>query len=218
MLKLTWMRRRSLAVAGACAATLCTAAPALAADPPPPPSNGPAAVMAKVTWGSTLECAAPQYAQTLAGFGDRRWYVQAPGGDFSSASAGGWQFSGGASLVADSHDGDALDLPAGSVAVSPAMCVDLSYPTARMWARNVSGKANVNVGVAYAGTKTATAPHWVGGLKPASSAWTLSKDFAVQPQTAGKADGWRMVAFVFVADKGGDARIDDFYVDPRFRT
>jgi hypothetical protein len=218
MLNLTWIRRRTLAAAGAgaCAATLCLVGPALAADPPPPPpANAPATVLATVTWGSSAECAAPQFQQSLAGFGDKRWYVHAPGGDFDSAGAAGWQFTGGARLTPDSHDGNALDLPAGSVAVSPAMCVDLSYPTARVWVRNAAGKANVTVGVAYAGTKTATVPHWVGAVKPASSAWSLSKDLAVQPQTAGKSGGWRLVAFVFVADKGGDARIDDFYVDPR---
>jgi hypothetical protein len=220
MLTLKWIRRRSLAAAGAgaCAATLSLAAPALAADPPPPPPNAPATVVADVTWGSALECAAPEFSQSLAGYGDKRWYVHAPGGDFNSDSAAGWQFGGGASLVPDSHDGEALELPAGSVAVSPAMCVDLTYPTARMWARNVRGKAKVTVGVAYAGTKTARAPHWVGDLKPASSDWSLSHDFKVEPQTAGKKSGWRLVAFVFVADKAGDARIDDLFVDPRFRT
>jgi hypothetical protein len=220
MLKLKWIRRRSLAVAGAgaCAAALCLAGPALAADPPPPPAppaNAPATVLATVTWGSALECAAPEFAQSLSGFGDHRWYVHAPGGDFDSAAAAGWQFHGGASLVEDSHDGAALDLPAGSVAVSPAMCVDLTYPTARMWSRNAAGKAKVTVGVAYAGTKTATTPHWVGDLTPAAKGWSLSKDFHVEPQTAGKNDGWRLVAFVFVADKGGEARIDDVFVDPR---
>ena len=124
--------------------------------------------------------------------------------------------TGGARIVDDSHGGAALDLPAGAVAVSPAMCVDLTYPTARTWFRNVTGKAKVTLGVAYAATRTATQPRWVGKLDDKSAAWTLSKDFNVDPDIAGKASGWRHVAFVFVSDKGGDARIDDFFVDPRF--
>ena len=155
-------------------------------------------------------------SQPFADSGDKRSYVTAPGGDFGAADAQGWQLYGGAAVVADSHAGQALDLPAGSVAVSPAMCVDLDYPTARLWLRAQSRHTKVTVGVAYAGTKTATKPHWVGDLDAKSAAWQLSHDFAVHPDLAGKKSGWREVAFVFVADKDGGARIDDLYVDPRF--
>jgi hypothetical protein len=118
--------------------------------------------------------------------------------------------------VADSHGGGALDLPAGAVAISPALCVDLTYPTARTWFRNVVGTSKVTVGVAYAGTRTATRPRWTAQLVGTSSAWRLSGDIDVRPQIGGIAFGWRQVAFVFVADRAGGARIDDFFVDPRF--
>jgi hypothetical protein len=215
MLKLTFMRGRSLAAgAAACAASLCLAAPALAADPVPAPADAPSRIVAQTSWASLAECNAPDLSQPFANVGDKRSYVSAPGGDFDSAQQG-WQLYGGASVVAEGHAGAALSLPAGSVAVSPAMCVDLDYPTARMWLRGETGHPKVTVGVAYAGTKTATRPHWVGGLDAKPGAWQLSHDFAVHPDLAGKASGWRQVAFVFVADKGGNAQIDDFYVDPR---
>jgi hypothetical protein len=217
MLEMNLTRRaRSLAAAGvaACAAALSLSAPALADVTAP--AGGPTAILAKTTWGSTSECVAPQFTRPFAAFGDLRSYVLAPGGDFANGAAG-WQLTGGARIVADSHGGAALDLPAGAVAVSPAMCVDLTYPTARTWLRNVTGKANVTIGVAYAATKTATKPRWVAKLQPKSTAWALSGDFDVRPEIGGKAYGWRQVAFVFVADKAGGARVDDFFVDPRFR-
>jgi hypothetical protein len=219
MPNLTSMRRpRSLVATSvaACAAALSLSAPALAADPVPAPADAPSRIVAETTWASVAECRSPDLTQPFTALGDKRSYVTAPGGDFSSAGAQGWQLYGGASVVADSHSGEALNLPAGSVAVSPAMCVDLDYPTARLWLRADDGHPKVTVGVAYAGTKTATRPHWVGGLDAKSAAWQLSHDFAVHPDLAGKKSGWREVAFVFVAGKDGDARIDDFFVDPRF--
>jgi hypothetical protein len=214
-MKLT-RRLRSLAAAGAaaCAGALALSAPALADETAP--VGGPTTVLANVTGGSVAECVAPQFSHPFAAFGDWRSYVLAPGGDFA-AGAPGWQLAGGARVVADTHGGNALDLPAGAVAVSPAMCVNLSYPTARTWFRNVTGKSKVTVGVAYAGTRTATKPRWVGKLEGKTSAWALSGDFDVRPEIAGRTDGWRQVAFVFVSDKAGGARIDDFFVDPRFR-
>jgi hypothetical protein len=211
-MKLT-RRARTLAATGAaaCAATLALSAPALADVDAP--ANGPASIVANTTWRSTAECGAPDFSHPFAAFGDTRNYVPAPGGDFSSA--GGWQLSGGASVVAETHNGGALNLPAGAVAVSPAMCVDLTYPTARTWFRDVTGKSHLTIGVAYAGTKTATKPRWVGKLDANTASWAPSKDFDVRPEIGGKAYGWRQVAFVFVADKAGGARIDDFFVDPR---
>ena len=39
---------------------------------------------------------------------------------------------------------------------------------------------------------------------------------SMKPELAGKADGWRMVAFVLVAGGNNDEfQITDFYVDPR---
>jgi len=206
-------RARSLAAVGAaaCAGALATSAPALADVDAP--ANGPAAIVASTTWASTAECGTPDFSHPFAAFGDYRNYVPAPGGDFSSPAGG--QLSGGASVVADTHRGGALNLPSGAVAVSPAMCVDLTYPTARTWFRDVTSKSHVTIGVAYAGTKTATKPRWVGKLDANTATWALSNDFDVRPEIGGKASGWRQVAFVFVSDKAGGARIDDFFVDPR---
>ena len=51
-----------------------------------------------------------------------------------------------------------LDLPSGSKAVSPTICVTSSYPTARTMVRNVIGAEGVFFYVSYAGTKTWATP------------------------------------------------------------
>jgi len=107
-------------------------------------------------------------------------------------------------------------MPSGSTAVSPVMCVDMTYPTARLWARTLGGDGDVSVSVSYAGTKTELSPQEVGHVKGDRQRWRLSGDLQIKPQLAGKADGWRKVAFVLEAGgKTGQFQVDDFYVDPR---
>ena len=129
----------------------------------------------------------------------------APGGDFNSLDGGGWQLAaGGADIIQEADpDGSStrvLALPSGAVAVSPTMCVDLDYPTARAWVRNAVGGGDVDISVVYDAGKTANVPKEVGhlhGTKKAS--WGLSPDVKIQPQLAGKEAGWRRVAFVLSA-------------------
>ena len=56
-------------------------------------------------------------------------------------------------LVVASTDKDdnkhSLKIPAGGSAVSPAMCVDLHYPTLRLMAKPEQGRGQLNVEVAY---------------------------------------------------------------------
>ena len=50
------------------------------------------------------------------------------------------------------------NLPSGSQAVSPVMCVDNGYQTARTEVRDVVGSEGVVFAVAYEGTNTWTSP------------------------------------------------------------
>jgi hypothetical protein len=204
------VRRVSQVIGLALTVAFASASPALADDE----------VTVQTTSASIQECQDPTFVQPFTGLKDNRHYVLAPGGDFSDPSGAGWQFDGGAQIVDDMRpDGTAggvLAMPSGSVATSPVMCVDMNYPTARMWVRKLTGDGDVKVSVAYVGSKTASAPKEVGKVHGHGKAWGLSDDVKIKPELAGKYDGWRKVAFVFVAGgNDGDFRIDDFYVDPR---
>jgi hypothetical protein len=217
----TWNRPgRLLGVAAvtACAA-LSLGTTAALADSPVDPDGG---VAAQTTYASQLECQTPSLLQPFADFKDNRNYVLAPNGDFSDASGGGWQLADGARIVnttrPDGTTGNALDLPSGGVAVSPTMCVDLDYPTARAWVRNVAGDGGVDVSVVYDAGKEAHKAHKAGHVhgRAHDPSWSLSADVKVQPQLAGKQQGWRRVAFVLAGTgKGGESEVHGFFVDPR---
>lgn len=203
-------RRAGIALL-ACVASAVAAAPARADDD---------ALVADTTTASQQECVAPVFTQPFAELKDSRDYVLAPGGDFSDASGAGWQLLGGAHIVTDEAPdgtvGGSLLMPSGSTAVSPVMCVDMSYPTARLWARTLDGDGDVAFSVSYAGTKTALKPHGVGHVKGDHGRWKLSGDVHIKPELAGKDAGWRKVAFVLTAGgHDGTFQVDDLYVDPR---
>jgi hypothetical protein len=204
------VRRASLLASLTLAAAMVSAAPAMADD----------GLVASTTSASQQECMAPVLSQPFSDLKDNRHYVLAPGGDFSSPTGAGWQFFGGAHIANDTtpngNAGGTLEMPSGSSAVSPVMCVDMTYPTARLWARTLGGDGDVSISVSYAGTKTELAPQEVGHVKGDRQRWKLSGDVQIKPQLAGKADGWRKVAFVLEAGgKTGQFQVDDFYVDPR---
>jgi len=184
------------------------------------PAMADEGLVADTTAASQQECQAPVLSQPFSDLKDTRNYVLAPGGDFSDPSGAGWQFSGGARVMddprPDGSDGGTLYMPSGSTAVSPVMCVDMTYPTARMWAQTLGGDGDVTVSVSYAGTKTELKPQDVGHVRGEKGRWKLSGDVHIKPELAGKDTGWRKVAFVLTAGgKTGQFQIDDIYVDPR---
>jgi len=161
-------------VAGFCLVLLgLSAAPALAAGSPPT---------------TPTSCEGQTFSQPFTAQNDFNYYTLVPGGEFNSASEG-WTLSRGAQIVQTTRPnaatGGVLNLPSGSRAVSPPVCVTLQYQTARVWVRNVRGAAAVTVGVAYAGTPTATNPKAVGQVHGQQSSWTLSEPFNLEPQIAG---------------------------------
>jgi hypothetical protein len=199
-------RSRSLSVCG----LLTTAVVFMAASP---------ALAQKVdesdmAWGDTSTCVAPTPTQPFLSAGDSNWYTLAPGETPGSFDGGGWTLSAGASIQAGQNStGSVLDLPSGSQAISPPMCVSTDYPTARTMARNVSGTQSVQVLVAYAGAKSESKAQNVGAVG-GQSAWTLSDAFNIDP---GDLPGWQLVRFTFVGSKKSDTQVYDFYVDPHMR-
>lgn len=167
----------------------------------------------------TSSCSTQPFSQPFQSFRDSNWYTLAPGQTSSGFDGGGWTLSGGARItptqLQDGRSGSVLDLPSGSKATSPAICVTSDYPTARTRVRNVVGSEGVGFYVSYAGTRTWDAPQDTGSVHGDRNIWTLSNRINVQP---GRTPGWQLVRFILVA-KGtrSDFHLYDFYVDPRMK-
>jgi hypothetical protein len=207
---------RAMSLLAAVVASLALASPAFAEELPAEETSQEVAV--EQTAATTQTCQDPTLVQPFTTFGDVRDYVLAPFGDFEHATLDGWTLEGGAGPVADEDGNGALGLPAGSTATSPAMCIDLNYPTVRFFVRNMlDDDADLKVQVMYVDHEKAYKPHDVKKLK-AGRGYGLTKDIKIDPQRGGKEAGWRRIAFRFVAAKDkGDFRVDQLYVDPRLR-
>jgi hypothetical protein len=179
---------------------------------------GPA-MAATYTPVDTSACSAPQFTQPFLSLRDSNWYTLVPGQSVNSFQGTGWTLNGAAHIASSSLSGggtgSVLDLPSGSSAVSPPMCVSSDYPTARTMVRDVVGSEGVHISVAYAGTKTAAQPQDVGQVHGTQSAWTASNPFNVHP---GNLPGWQLVQFTLTpGGKSSDFQIYNFWVDPRMK-
>jgi hypothetical protein len=165
-------------------------------------------------------CTYPELAQTFSWARDPNWYFQAPGQTDGSFVGDGWKLRNGAQVVsttlADGSAGQVLDLPSGSRAVSPTMCVDSGFKTARTMVRNVVGGEGVQFFVSYDGTNTWTQPKGTGQVHGDKADWTLSSPVNLQPSST---PGWQLVRFSFIAGgKTSEFQIYDLYVDPRMKS
>jgi hypothetical protein len=173
--------------------------------------------LASTTTVNTSSCPAPTLSQPFLSVGDSNWYTLTPGQSADNFGGDGWTLSGGAQIettqLADGTTGQVLDLPSGSEAVSPVMCVDDGYQTARTEVRDVVGSEGVFFYVSYEGTETWTKPKNTGQVHGQQTSWTLSDPVNVQPSNT---SGWQLVRFTFVAGgKTSDFQIYNFWVDPR---
>jgi hypothetical protein len=164
------------------------------------------------------DCSAPTLTQPFLSWGDQNYYALAPGQDPGSFNGTGWTLTRGASVVtttlADGSTNTVLDLPSGSRAVSPTMCVDSTYPTARAMVRDVGGPGGVGFLASYQNTSGWNYPQftaWIGGTPGAD--WTPSNPINLQPSTM---PGWQLARFTFVAAgvTGSEFQLYNFYVDP----
>jgi hypothetical protein len=207
------LRARMVAACGiaSCLVAAVSAAPAMAG--PSSYDDGPAGI-------DRTACAYPQLAQSLSWARDSNWYFQAPGQSGDGFVGDGWKLQNGAQVVtttlADGSSGQVLDLPSGSRAVSPTMCVDSGFRTARTMVRNVVGGEGVQFFVAYDGTNTWTQPKGTGQVHGDKSDWTLSAPVNLQPSST---PGWQLVRFSFIAGgKTSDFQIYNLDVDPRMKS
>ena len=164
-------------------------------------------------------CPAQPASQPFAPWGDAAQYVAVAGGDFESGAAG-WSLTGGAAVqsgnepfhVGSAADQQSLDLPAGSAAELPPVCIDIGHPTLRLFARNTGSPLatmTVSVGtLSLLGLRVWTPV----GVVTGGPDWAPSQPVPVVVnllQLTGGSD----VVFRF-APAGGDWSIDDVYVDP----
>src|SRR5208283_710883 len=102
---------------------------------------------------STAGCASPALTEPFSAFGDANQYALVPGESADSFTGSGWKLLGGAKLITsklyDGTSGSVLDLPSGSIAISPATCVTSSYTNVRTMVRNLASSAGTTMYVSY---------------------------------------------------------------------
>jgi hypothetical protein len=155
-------------------------------------------------------------------------YTLAPGGDFETGAAG-WQLSGGAKIASGNESyylsgsgTRSLQLPAGSSATSPPMCVGLILPVVRFVTQGGAALSTLKVEAVWTDTSNTQrslvlAPGVVGG----SSGWVPTLPLL---QLGGVVNALTLnglttqMSFRFTPKAGllgtGTWRIDDIYVDP----
>jgi hypothetical protein len=184
-----------------------------------------APAQAATTPVNTSMCSTPALSQQFLSWQDTNWYALAPGERADQFTGAGWMLSGGAKIVtttlADGTTNSVLDLPGGSQAVSPTICLTSAYPEARMMVNTVSGSNGGNVGfsVSYAGTTSATTPTQTGTFKTTgnqgvSGDWMLTQPVNLQPSST---PGWQpmQVTLAPTGPKKADFQIYNLYLDPR---
>ncbi|MFL5822832.1 MAG: hypothetical protein ACJ764_05250 [Solirubrobacteraceae bacterium] len=161
-------------------------------------------------------CADPALSQPFTAWKDQNYYTLAPGQSDSNFTGEDWLLLGGANIqqstLADGSTGNVLDLPSGSLAISPPMCVDVRYPTARTMVQNVTGGGGVHAFISYAGTSTWGKPRDGGAVHGKDGNWALSDPIHLQPSHD---PGWQLVRFGLVPDgKNSEFLLYNLYVDP----
>lgn len=192
------------------AATLAVAALAL---------GGTSARAALIATGA---CDNSMLSQPFAKWGDTNSYKLVPGGDFEG-SLSGWSLTGGAKRVSGSEPygatghvgGYSLEIPAGGSVTSPYTCVNTSYPTFRLFARNNGLLSTVVVEVVY---KTLLGPVALPvGPVALSGQWQPTLPMLTASTVTGLLSGGTAQVALRFAALTGSSRIDDVFVDPRMR-
>ena len=144
-------------------------------------------------------------------------YAFAPDGGFESGGSG-WSLSGGARAVSgnesyyvhSSTDKTSLSLPKGASATSPGMCISLFSSKMRFLTRGDSG-SSVKVQIIYRGLLSSVLGILDGGTISSGGTWKPSPAIGMLGGTLPLLTA--SVSFRFTA-VGGNAAIDDVYLDP----
>jgi hypothetical protein len=167
--------------------------------------------------GAPPQCSEEEFSQPFLYANDSNYYTPLPGEGYDAFEGAGWELRGGAQIVretlGDGSTGQVLDLPSGSRAVSPTICVTNQYPTARGVVRNVKGAEGVYFYVEYEGTNTWDHPKNTGQIHGNHSEWTLVTPVNLQPASS---SNYQYVRITLVpGGKTSDFEVYNLYVDPR---
>jgi len=178
-----------------------------------------AASAASPALADSSTCTSPTLTQPFLSWGDHNYYTPIPGENANVFPGTGWSLTGGAKIVtttlADGTVSQVLDLPSGSKAVSPTMCVASNYPTARTMIRDLVGSEGVFFYVSYLNTNTWNTPKNTGQVHGKATAWTLSDPVNVQPSNLA---GWQVVRFTLIpGGSHSDFQVYNFNIDPYSR-
>jgi hypothetical protein len=198
-------------IRAAVAALLAAAASAALAAP----------ASAGVLTASATDCDAPVTTQPFSRWGDNANYKPVGDGGFENGAAG-WTLTRGAKVVSGNEafavngagDRYSLELPAGSSATSPTVCVGLDEPTLRFFVRKNAGLLStmaVSIKVETSLGLVVTLPIGVdlgGKWHPSLPMLMLGNLLPLLP------GDMTPVQFQFTPLLGGDWQIDDVYVDP----
>jgi hypothetical protein len=163
------------------------------------------------------QCVENELSQPFLYAKDVNFYTLVPGEYPDNFAGEGWQLSGGAEIVTetlqDGTVGQVLDLPSGSKAVSPVICVTSAYPTARGIVRNLKGSEGVFFYVEYEGTNTWEHPKNTGQIHGSGTAWTLVTPVNLQPYNVAGLEPMRIS--LVPGGKTSEFEVYNLYVDPR---
>jgi hypothetical protein len=172
---------------------------------------------------SSGACDSSTLTQPFARWGDTNNYKLVSGGSFESGLAG-WTVSGNARVVAGSEPfgstgsvgSSSMYLAAGSSAQTPFTCVNASYPSLRLFGRNLSLLSTVVVSLVYKAPLLGLLPIPVG-VVALSGQWAPTLPMLTASAVPGLlTGGTTQVALRFTA-LTGSSQIDDVFVDPRAR-
>ena len=176
-------------------------------------------------------CPSQTSSPVFSPWGDLETYTAAPNSGFE-AGAEGWALTGtarlvgdNAGLIADSAMGvNALELPPGSSATSPRICVGVGYPTSRMFGetlvRNPASGSTLQVEVLYTDRTRGLASSKKLGAVPDRPGWGPTRKLSIaqgQLNIKPESDGSTYVRYRFTPLYDTTWRIDDLYVDPRMK-
>jgi hypothetical protein len=161
----------------------------------------------------------PAFDHPFTPWGDMGTYTLSPGGDMETGLAG-WTLSGAAAVVDGDDDlgvlagAHVLSLPAGASVVTAPICIDETYPWAKLVAKSTVAKGStLDVQVLYVDSKGKAVAKGSDHFEVKDGAWAPSVELGIYAELAGAAP----VSFRFTAPKGSGWLLDDFYVDPRSR-
>lgn len=174
------------------------------------------AVPAHALLGLGNPCGEPM-SQPFAQWDDTNSYTLIPGGSFEPG-APAWSLRGGATVVGGNEPfaatgSHSLNLPAGSYATSPFMCVGTLSPTLRVFGFSSSTDTALTVQILAKNAFGVLTVLGVGIVYPGQTSWSPTNP-ALFPQSLGALlTNTTQVAFRF-APTNGSWTIDDTYVDP----